>query len=453
MNLVDRRQFLGLLGAAASGAQSRIPPNIVLVLADDLGYGDLGCYGQKLFATPHIDRLAAEGTRFTQAYAGAAVCAPSRCCLMTGKHTGHARIRNNRGRGGRISLRAEDVTVASVLKKAGYRTGIVGKWGLGEAGTQGIPNDQGFDEFFGFLNQDHALHYYPTHLWNNRSEWFPPGNQGAKRNDYAQDLFTERALRFIRENRKSPFFLYLPYTLPHADSELGRDTGDGFVVPDYEPYTDRDWPRAEKGFAAMLHRLDRDVGRLAEELVRLQLDSNTLIIFTSDNGPALDGGHTPEFFNSSGPFRGRKGQFYEGGIRVPFIARWPGRVPAGHASEDIVTFWDFLPTVASMAGVQPPKGLDGKSVLPSLLGETVPRTDSLYWEAPSRAGLAQAARHSQWKAVRHSRGSALELYDLLHDPGERTNVAAGHPEIVGLLENVMHSSRVDSPDYPLEGWN
>jgi arylsulfatase A-like enzyme len=449
--MIGRRSFISSLGAAALGAQAAPRPNILLIVADDLGYGDLGCYGQKMFATPNIDRLAAEGTRFTQAYAGAAVCAPSRCCLMTGKHTGHARVRNNHGRGGRVPLRAEDVTVAEVLKLAGYRTGLIGKWGLGEAGTPGIPNDQGFDEFFGFLNQDHALEYYPTHLWDNRSEWFPPGNQGAKRRQYVQDLFTERALKFVRESARSPFFLYLAYTIPHASSELGRDTGDGFVVPDYEPYTNRDWPRPEKGFAAMMHRLDRDVGRITQEIGRLGLASSTLLLFTSDNGPARDGGHTPEFFNSNGGLRGRKGDFYEGGIRVPFIARWPGRVPANRTSDDVIAFWDFLPAAAELAGVRAPAGLDGRSIAPSLFGRQQTRPDHLYWEVPSRRGLAQAARLGDWKALKQAGSRGVELYDLSKDAAERHDLAASNPAVVKRLESLMRESRIESEDFPSSG--
>jgi arylsulfatase A-like enzyme len=434
-------------------AQRDRPPNIVFILADDLGYGDLGCYGQRMFATPNIDRLASEGIRFSQAYAGAAVCAPSRCCLMTGFHTGHARIRENRGRHGRVPLRREDLTVAEVLQGAGYRTGLIGKWGLGEAGTSGIPNEKGFDEFFGFLNQDHALEYYPTHLWDNRTEWFPPGNQGAKRKQYVQDLFTERALRFVRENADGPFFLYLAYTIPHASSELGRDTGDGFVVPSYEPYADRNWPRPEKGFAAMMHRLDHDVGRLAQELDRLGLGSNTLLIFTSDNGPAADGGHTPEFFQSSAGLRGKKGDLYEGGIRVPFIARWPGRIAPASVSNEVIAFWDFLPTAAELAGAPFPANLDGRSFRLTLAGSAPRqgaqmRPDPLYWESPKGGGLLQAARLGDWKAIRTADGTGLELYDLSRDRGERENVASSHPSVVNRMREILRESHHVNDDYP-----
>jgi arylsulfatase A-like enzyme len=441
---LTRRSLLATLGAI-SRAQPVSPPNILLIVADDLGYGDLGCYGQTRFATPEIDRLATQGMLLTNAYAGAAVCAPSRCCLMTGKHTGHATIRDNFGIRGRVPLRDQDVTVAEVLRQAGYRTGLIGKWGLGEAGTSGTPNDQGFDEFFGFLNQDHALEYYPTHLWDNRTEWFPPGNQGIKRKQYVQDLFTDRALRFIRESAQSPFFLCAAYTIPHASSEIGRDTGDGFVVPDYGPYGDRDWPRPEKGFAAMMHRLDRDVGRLVHEIDRLHLTERTLVLFTSDNGPALDGGHSPAFFNSSGGLRGKKGDLYEGGIRVPLIARWPGHVPAGSTSQSVCCFWDFLPSAAALAGVPAPPGLDGHSIVPALQGKDSSRSGYLYWEAPGKKGLAQAVRFGKWKAIRRQR---LELYDLERDPGEQRDIAASEPSIVSRMKAIFQEARTQSADYP-----
>lgn len=442
-----RRMFFPISIAAMYGAQQPAPPNIVLIVADDLGYGDLGCYGQTQFATPNIDRLAREGMLFRQAYAGAAVCAPARCCLMTGKHTGHARVRDNRGRSGRIPLRKEDFTVAELLQRAGYRTALVGKWGLGEAGSPGIPNDKGFDEFFGFLNQDHALEYYPTHLWNNRTEFFPPGNQGAKRKQYVQDLFTDRALQFLRAHARRPFFLYLAYTVPHASSELGRDTGDGFVVPDYQPYAARDWPRPEKGFAAMVHRLDRDVGRIADEIDALGIGGNTLILFTSDNGPALDGGHTPQFFTSSGGLRGKKGDLYEGGIRVPFLARWTGRIRAGSTTDATIAFWDFLPTAAALAGVPVPPS-DGVSFVPLLNGNEWTRKPHLYWESPGRGNFRQALREGDWKLVRQSNPPRAELYHLGRDAAERHDVSSMHPEIVRRMEAALRQEHVPSEEYP-----
>jgi arylsulfatase A-like enzyme len=448
----NRRQFLSAVPAAlAAQAPPDPPPNLILILADDLGYGDVGCFGQRMFATPNLDRMAAEGIRFTQAYAGASVCAPSRCCLMTGMHTGHATIRANRGESGRIPLRPDDVTVAEVLKKAAYRTGIIGKWGLGEAGSPGIPNAQGFDYFFGFLNQDHALEYYPSHLWRNRTEFFPPGNQGAKRQQYVQDLFTDRALRFVRENRSNPFFLYLAYTVPHAQSELGRDTGDGFVVPSYEPYQNQDWPRPEKGFAAMVHRLDHDVGRIIQEVRSLGMESNTCVLFTSDNGPAEDGGHTPDFFGSRGGLRGMKGTVYEGGIRVPAIARWPGRIPAGKLSSQVWSFWDILPTAAEIAGLSPPSGIDGRSFLPALFGGDAGARAPLYWEQKS-GGFTQAVRLGDWKGVRHGgREGRFELYHLGEDREERRDRSAERTDIVRELSRIMREQRLDNPEYPVPG--
>lgn len=449
--VINRREFLATLPAAFSRASAAAAPplNLVLILADDLGYGDLGCYGQGLFETPNIDRMAAEGIRFTQAYAGASVCAPSRCCLMTGRHTGHATIRANRGVSGRVPLRPDDITVAEMLKQAGYRTGIIGKWGLGEAGTHGIPNAQGFDEFFGFLNQDHALEYYPTHLWRNQSEFFPPGNQGGKRRQYVQELFTERAIGFLRENRSRPFFLYLAYTIPHASSELGRDTGDGFIVPDYGPYASRDWPRPEKGFAAMMRLLDADVGRILEELRALGIESNTLVLFSSDNGPALDGGHSPDFFRSHGGLRGRKGTLYEGGIRVPAIARWPGRIPPGRVSEQVWAFWDFLPTAAELAGLKPPAGIDGQSILSVLPGADAQPRQMLYWEQPAKI-FTQAVRLGDWKGIRTGGpDGTFELYDLREDPAEKHNRAREHPELVRRIADLMREQHSDNSDYPV----
>jgi arylsulfatase A-like enzyme len=299
------------------------------------------------------------------------------------------------------------------------------------------------------LNQDHALDYYPTHLWDNRTEWFPPGNQGVKRKQYVQDLFTERALRFLGQHSAAPFFLCVTYTIPHASSEMGRDTGDGFVVPDYAPYDDRDWPRPEKGFAAMMHRLDRDVGRLVREIDRLHLTANTLVLFTSDNGPALDGGHSPSFFHSTGGFRGKKGDLYEGGIRVPFIARWPGFIPAGRASDNVCCFWDFLPTAAKLAAVAPPERIDGQSIVPTLRGIRQSRSDYLYWEVPGRKELAQAVRLGNWKAIRGGLGQPLELFDLATDPYETKDRSAAEVAVVHQIESILQSARTESSDYPI----
>jgi len=445
MITLDRRRFLASLSCSLF-AQQPPQPNIIFILADDLGYGDVGCYGQKKIRTPNIDRLAAEGVRFTQAYAGAPSCAPSRCCLMTGLHTGHARVRGNTGKAHqRVPLQPDDVTVAEVLKRAGYRTGIFGKWGLGEAGTFGVPNDQGFDEWFGYLNQDHALEYYPTHLWDNRTEYFPPGNQGAKHNQYAQDLITGRVLKFLDASAHSPFFLYAAYTLPHASSELGRDTGDGYVVPNYDPYSNEPWPVSEKGYAAMVTRLDNDVGKIVNRVRQLGLASNTLIIFTSDNGPAAnERSHDVKFFSSAGPLRGSKFSLYEGGIRIPFVARWPGRIPRGTVSDYPIAFWDMLPTFAQLAGVPAPAHIDGISVQDAFYGRTPPSREYLYWETVEKDG-GKAVRMSAWKAV--CRRSQVELFNLDHDISESKDVAAQYPEIVSRMREIFTRAHTDSPDF------
>ncbi len=345
-------------------------PNIVFIMADDLGYGELGCYGQKTLQTPNIDRLATEGLRFTDAYAGSTVCAPSRCVLMTGLHTGHCRVRGN----ARVPLLPEDVTVGEVLRDAGYVTGMFGKWGLGEPESTGLPNRQGFEHWFGYLNQRHAHNYYPEYLWDNETKFPLTGNvaQGGVASSkavYSHDVIADRTLKFLDGVSEKPFFLYVPVTLPHVNNELYRATKNGMEVPDYGPFAEKDWPDPEKGRAMMIHMLDRDVGRIMDKIRQLGIDENTLVIFTSDNGPQQEGGSKLEFFNSSGPLRGYKRDLYEGGIRVPLIARWPGVVQAGQTSEVPFTFWDFLPTAAELAGGKIPEGLDGISVLPILVGE------------------------------------------------------------------------------------
>ncbi len=446
-------------GAAASvsdpsGLAAASRPNIVFILADDLGYGDLGCYGQRRIETPNLDRLAADGMRFTDAYGGSAVCAPSRCSFLTGLHTGHCRIRENRSiRGERVSLIPQDLTVAEVLSAAGYRTGAIGKWGVGEACTTGTPNKKGFNEWLGFLNQDHALAYYPAHLWRNEKEWFPKGNQGMKREDYVQDLFLKETLSFLGRNREHPFFLYLPYTLPHADSERSRDTGDGYVVKNYGAYAQRDWDSADRGYAACVSRLDADVGRILQELRTLGLDERTLVLFASDNGPADEGRHKATFFQSAGKIRGvslrgRKGDLYEGGIRVPAIARWPGAIAAGSTSSSPWAFMDLMPTFAELAGADIPKGLDGVSIAPLLRGGSLPSNRPLYWEMPSERSQ-QAVRMERWKAVRVGVGATPQLYDLDTDPGEQHDLAGSETDRLRELTQAMDRAHAESPDYQL----
>ncbi len=457
---MTRRDALRTVGAAALGGASMLSqarrsaaqrrntargrPNIIFILADDLGYGDLGCYGQRTLRTPCLDRMAAEGMRFTDAYSGSTVCAPSRCALMTGLHTGHCRVRGN----ALVPLLPEDVTVAELLKGAGYATGIVGKWGLGEPDTTGIPNRQGFDHWFGYLNQAHAHNYYPEYLWRNEEKVELTGNLNGARAEYSHDLFTQEALEFVHVHAQEPFFLYLAYTIPHANNELGRETGDGMEVPTDGPYADRDWPQPQKSHAAMITRMDRDIGTLFSLLGELGIDQDTIVFFTSDNGPHKEGGADPAFFHSSGPLRGFKRDLYEGGIRVPMLVRWPGMIQSG-VSDLPCAFWDFLPTACQIGGATPPEGLDGQSVVPSLFGRPQERRAPLYWEFHER-GFEQAVRHGQWKAVRHGIGKPLELYDLATDLGETRNVATDQPAVVAEIEECLKTARTDSKEFPVK---
>lgn len=429
--------------AAGEQPSDREKPNVIFILADDLGYGGLGCYGQKIVPTPNCDRLAAEGIRFTDFYAGSTVCAPSRCCLMTGLHTGHAWVRGN----DRVPLRPADVTLAEIAKQAGYATALIGKWGLGEPDTTGIPNRQGFDYFFGYLNQRHAHNYYTDHLWRNEERVELSGNGNGQRTQYSHDLFTREALRFVEKHKAQPFFLYLAYTIPHANNERQRAEGMGMEVPDYGCYADRDdWNVGQKGHAAMIDRMDRDIGRLMALLADLKIDENTVVMFSSDNGPHKEGGYDPEFFDSNGPLRGIKRDLYEGGIRVPMIVRWPGRIRPGRVANHAGAFWDVLPTVAEIMSEPPPADIDGISFLPTLLERTQPRHKYLYWEF-HEGPMAQAVRMGDWKAVRKGRGP-VELYDLSRDLGEQNDVAADHPELVSQAEETMRSARTDNPHWP-----
>jgi arylsulfatase A-like enzyme len=476
MGMQTRREFMKMMGVAAAsvGVSAVLPkragfgrsedqPNIVYILADDLGYGDLGCYGQKVIQTPNIDKLAAEGMRFTDHYAGSTVCAPSRCCLMTGMHTGHAWIRGN----ARVPLRPSDVTVAELLKQAGYTTGIIGKWGLGEPDTTGIPNKQGFDYWFGYLNQRHAHNYYPEYLWRNEEKYKlknevnhviggrdrTPGGVATKRVEYSHDLFAAEALRFVEENKDRPFFFYLPFTIPHANDEAGKK---GMEVPSYRLYADKDWPDPQKGHAAMITRMDGDVGRLMDKIKALGLDEKTLVMFSSDNGPHKEGGADPAFFHSSGPLRGYKRAVYEGGIRVPLIARWPGKIKAGSVSHHVSAFWDFLPTCCQLVGIKAPGGIDGISMLPTLLGRGAQQKEHeyLYWEFHEQ-GKKQAVRMGRWKGVRLNcakrPNGPIELYDLENDLGEKHNIADEHPKIVAKIEGLMKTARVPNEHFPWPG--
>ena len=467
---IKRRDFLlgcaaGLtLSCGSAGRNSDSPPgkpNIIFILADDLGYGDLGCYGQREIHTPNLDRLAAEGIRFSDHYAGSTVCAPSRCCLMTGLHTGHAYIRGNREVSpmGQEPLPTGTLTVAGLLKQAGYRTAAIGKWGLGGPGSTGIPDSQGFDYFFGYLCQRHAHNYYPEFLFRDSERVTLPGNimpepknpdgsgVAEKKTTYPPDLFTAEALSFIERNRGRPFFLYLPFTIPHANDEAG---GQGLEVPSDEPYSGKDWPQQEKNYAAMVTRLDRDTGRIVTLVKKLGLDENTLVIFSSDNGPHREGGNDPDFFDSHGPLRGIKRDLYEGGIRVPLIARWPGMIEAGEVSRHTSAFWDFLPTAAEIAGVEVPTALDGISYLPTLSGGKQREHDFLYWEFHEGGASKRAVRMGRWKAVRLRPSAPLELYDLSLDPGEKNNIAADYPEIAEKIEDYLTVARSESKLWPLK---
>lgn len=360
---------LGLFYSQSIQAQSlRRQPNIILLFADDLGYGDLGSYDQDKIKTPVLDQLAKDGMLFTQCYAGSTVCAPARCTLMTGKHTGHCRVRGNGGCAGRflnVALTKDDVTVADVLKKAGYKTALIGKWGLGEEGSTGVPNLQGFDYFFGYLNQYLAHNYYPDFLWRNREKvpldnpQSDIANVAAEFNVYAPDLFREEAIQFIDDNHKKPFFLYFSTTVPHANNEKAKALGEGNEVPTDAPYSDKPWPQAEKNKAAMITRLDSDIGKILDRLKVHDIEKDTIVIFTSDNGPHKEGGNDPAFFKSAGPLRGLKRDLYEGGIRMPGIVRWPGVVKPGSVSDHVWAFWDFLPTATELAGAPAPATIDG----------------------------------------------------------------------------------------------
>lgn len=456
--------FLFMAGVVA-GAETR--PNVIVILADDLGYGELGCYGQTLIQTPQLDRMAAEGMRFTQFYAGSTVCAPSRSVLMTGQHLGHTRVRGNAGAENPAAqtLRAGDATVARVLRSAGYRTGLIGKWGLGLIDEEGEPRKQGFDEYFGFLSQTHAHNHFPSFLWRNGervelpNDLVPLGRaEGAgyatKRLQYAGDLFAEDALRFIRENASRPFFLYLSVIVPHANNERSRALGDGHEVPDYGPYADKPWPATAKGHAAMITRLDAQIGELLAELRRRGIDERTLVLFSSDNGPHREGGpsYDPGFFEVCGPLTGLKRTLTEGGIRVPLLARWPGRIEAGAVSGQVGYFGDFMATLAELAGAQVPEGRDSVSLVPTLLGRGGQREHPfLYWEFYEE-GVSQAVLiEGRWKAIREKSVDApIRIFDLENDIAEQEDLAAKRPELVARAAKIMRDAHVPNEHWRIE---
>lgn len=444
--------LLGMYPVWAAGADA-MRPNIIFILADDLGYGDLGCYGQKRIQTPNIDRLAKEGMRFTDFYAGSTVCAPSRCVLMTDYHTGHCLIRGN----AKDNLRPQDVTVAEVLKSAGYTTTLYGKWGLGHEGSDGVPTRQGFDNFFGYLDQGHAHNYYPAYLMK-REERFPLRNEvppgktefgsgvATKKIDYSHDLIAAETLRFLDSQKSTigPFFIYLAFTTPHANNEAGKA---GMEVPDYGPYGETDWPKPQKGHAAMITRMDADIGRILARLKEQGEEKNTLIFFSSDNGPHREGGADPDFNDSSGPLKGTKRDLTDGGIRVPFIVHWPGKITAGSTSNHVGGFQDILPTLAELTGAseQVPKDIDGISILPTLLSrpEQQQQHDYLYWAFYEGNRAGQAIRMGEWKAIEQPKGSPLRLYDLKSDLGEEEDLAPQKPELIAKAKDIM--ARANTP--------
>lgn len=455
----SRRAFLasatagtlaGTAAAALPAAQSdvaRLRPNIIVILADDLGPGDLGCYGQARIQTPNIDRIAAAGLRFTEAYAGSTVCAPSRCCLMTGLHNGHGRVRDNIPHG--VFLRPDDFTAGELLKQAGYRTGAFGKWGLGEPGTWGLPNMQGFDEFFGYLDQDHAHNYYPEFLWHNDREVLQPGNRANRRASYSAHTIFSHATRFVEENAQRPFFLYYAPTLPHW-SDYPKDSPMSQDVPSDERYSSRDWPRVERNYAAMVALLDDQVGQILSQLQRLSIERQTLVLFASDNGPSAERLHRPAYFNSADGRRGTKRDLYEGGIRVPLLAQWKGTIAPGAVSGEVCAFWDFLPTAAELAGLPVPAATDGISLVPVLLGNPRKQHEYLYWDyGHGRERFSQAVRKGNWKAVRNGSQNPIELYDLSVDRAETSNVASQHPQLLKEMAELMEEAFVPSPDYPI----
>lgn len=453
--------LLAILFAACRSSKERETakrklPNIIFIMADDLGYGDVGAYGQTMIHTPNIDLLAKQGMLFTQHYAGSTVCAPSRSSLMTGLHTGHTRVRGN----ARLPLQSSDVTIAEIVKQAGYTTGMIGKWGLGENETSGAPNKQGFDYFYGYLNQTLAHNYYPDHVWendhvdslNNKVKLAPNSINGiaTEKNVYIQDKFLEKTLQFMDKYKDSSFFLYLPYTLPHANNEAKSFDQSGMEVPDLGQYRDKSWPYDQRAHAAMISYLDTQVGTIMKKLKELGLDQNTLVIFTSDNGPHNEGGADADFFNSNGPLRGVKRDMYEGGIRVPFIARWPGKIKPGTRTDHAAAFWDMIPTFCDIAGIKKPATTDGISFLPTLINKPQQKHDYFYWEFYEQGGK-QAVRLDNWKCiwlnVNEPSKMQIELFDLSKDPGEQNNIAAQHKDIVDNASKLIKEAHVYSPDF------
>ena len=453
------------LGPAVVGAERK--PNIILILADDLGYGDLGCFGQKTLKTPRLDAMAREGMRLTQFYAGSTVCAPSRCLLLTGKHMGRTTVRGNSTKP--IVIQPDEPTLASVLKKAGYATACIGKWGVGTPDKLTNPNEVGFDHFFGYVDMWHAHNFYPEFLIRNgavvpsenevEEKWKPfqdprqpKGGRGVakKRVTYAPDLFAKEAESFIVENQEKPFFLYYSMNVPHANNEAGLR---GMEVPEFGEFAEKDWPDSEKGFAAMIRNIDRETGRILNLLKKLKIAEETLVIFTSDNGPHAEGGHDPERFDSNGPYRGRKRDLYEGGIRVPTIAWWPKTIEADSANNHQWYFGDFMATFAEVASAEVPEDLNSDSFFPTLKGNPPEkewhRKSLLYWEFHEK-GSAQAVRFGKWKAIRKPMFTGpIELYDLSFDFGEKRDHAKRRPKLVEHASNLLKKAHLPDPNWPV----
>jgi arylsulfatase A len=492
---LDRRDFVRVMGMGAAAltlgslegcaTAPTAPPNVVFIMADDLGYGEVGVYGQEKIRTPSIDRIAREGIRFTQHYSGSPVCAPSRCVLLTGLHSGHAYIRDNDEMGergdvwrdpeleGQRPILEDTYTLGTLFQNAGYVTGAMGKWGLGGPGSSGAPNQQGFDEWYGYLCQRIAHNYYPTHLWRNGekdmlegNEYFyphqrfpedadptdPAAYEPYSGGDYSMDHMAEEARTFIRSHAEEPFFLYLPFPVPHVSLQVPEDSLEEYADAfDDSPYLgDRGYlphPKPRAAYAAMITRMDQEIGTILDLLEELGLAENTLVLFTSDNGPTFNGGTDSEYFGSTDGLRGLKVELYEGGIRVPLVARWPGRIPAGSVSDLPSAFWDFLPTFADLTGQDLPVPTDGVSILPALQARAEDQTDReyLYWEFQGR----QAVRMGRWKAYRMASDGEFELYDLEGDRGETSNVVSEYPEVVARINEIMIEARTESELFPL----
>jgi arylsulfatase A len=434
--------------ASLSVAAKPARPNIIFILSDDLAMGDVGCYGQRLIKTPSLDRMAAEGTRFKQAYCGTSVCAPSRASLMTGLHTGHSPIRANweiADGEGQFPLPAKTLTVAEVLKGAGYATACTGKWGMGMFKTTGSPLKKGFDHFFGYNCQRHAHSYFPTYLYNDDKRFDLPGNDGeGVGKTYAQELIQKDALQWVRSQKEKPFFLFYAVTLPHGRQE----------IDDLGEYASRkDWTETQKIYAAQVTRLDRDVGQLLDLLKELKIDDNTIVFFAGDNGASFGpNSAVGKLFDQSmgGQLRGFKRSMYEGGLRQAALVRWPGVIPAQRVTEDAWAFWDFLPTAAELAGAKVPGSFkpDGVSLVSFLKGGSAPKRDYFYWELHEGPSI-QAIRFGDWKAVRNAPTAEVELYDLKTDSSEKHDVASAHPDLVAKAIRLMKEARVDDPNWPM----